>query len=170
MFKLGIDLGGTKIEGVVLDGDHVELHRQRIPTEQEGGYRHILSNIQNLYEQLVAAIDHEKHTFGICTPGAVSLRTGLLKNSNTQCLNGQPFKDDLQKLLQREFEIQNDANCFAMSEALKGAAVGKELVFGVIMGTGCGGGIIYRGKVLSGLQAIGGEWGHTSIDPNGPAC
>ncbi len=170
MYKLGIDLGGTKIEGVVLDSRNEELYRNRIPTEQEGGYAHILHNIEAMYEQLAAEIGGKEHTFGIGTPGSVSHRTGLLKNSNTQCLNDQPVKDDLQRMLARPFEIQNDANCFALAESLKGAAVGKRLVFGVIMGTGCGGGIVYGGKVLDGLQGIGGEWGHTSIEPNGPQC
>lgn len=170
MYKLGIDLGGTKIEGVVLDSRNEELYRNRIPTEQEGGYGHILNNLEAMYEQLVAEIGGKKHTFGIGTPGSVSHRTGLLKNSNTQCLNDQPVKDDLQRMLGRPFEIQNDANCFALAEALMGAAIGKSFVFGVIMGTGCGGGIVYQGDVLNGLQNIGGEWGHTSIDPNGPQC
>ena len=98
------------------------------------------------------------------------MRTGLLKNSNTVCLNGRPLKTDLEKLLARKIEIQNDANCFAMAEARHGAGRGKKLVFGVIMGTGCGGGIVHKGEVITGPQAIAGEWGHTSIDPNGPAC
>ena len=109
-------------------------------------------------------------TFGIGTPGAISPRTGLLKNSNTVCMNGQPVKADLEKLLGRKIEIQNDANCFAMAEALLGAGRGKKLVFGVIMGTGCGGGIVYKGEVFTGPQAIAGEWGHMSIDPSGPLC
>jgi fructokinase len=109
-------------------------------------------------------------TFGIGTPGAISPRTGLLKNSNTVCMNGQPVKADLEKLIGRKIEIQNDANCFAMAEALLGAGKGKNLVFGVIMGTGCGGGIVYKGEVFTGPQAIAGEWGHMSIDPDGPVC
>jgi fructokinase len=94
----------------------------------------------------------------------------LLKNSNTICLNGQPLKADLERMLGRNIEIQNDANCFAMAEALHGAGKGKNLVFGVIMGTGCGGGIVHKGEVITGPQAIAGEWGHMSIDPGGPAC
>ncbi len=170
MYQLGIDLGGTKIEGIVLDKNGSELFRHRVSTEQENGYEHILSRIKAVYDRLVTHIDGKKHTFGIGTPGAISLRTGLLKNSNTVCMNGKPLKHDLEKILGREIAIQNDANCFAMAEALLGAGKGKDLVFGIIMGTGCGGGIVHHGKVLTGLQAIAGEWGHMSIDPNGPVC
>jgi fructokinase len=108
--------------------------------------------------------------FGIGTPGAVSPRSELLKNSNTVCMNGQPLKSDLEKLLARKIEIQNDANCFALAEALHGAGRGKKLVFGVIMGTGCGGGIVHNGEVITGAQGIAGEWGHMSINPDGPLC
>ncbi|RMD92747.1 MAG: ROK family protein [Calditrichaeota bacterium] len=170
MYRLGIDLGGTKIEGIILDEEGQEHFRHRIPTEQEKGYRHILNNIKRLYDLMVERIDHEAHTLGIGTPGAISPRTGLLKNSNTQCLNGKPLREDLQQMLGRQVMIQNDANCFAMAEALYGAAQGKDLVFGVIMGTGCGGGIVYKGEVITGHQAISGEWGHSTIDPNGPLC
>lgn len=170
MQKLGIDLGGTKTEGIVLDARNKEIFRQRIPTGQEKGYTHILNNIKSLYDHMVAAIKGSSHTFGIGTPGAISPLTGLLKNSNTQCLNNQPLKQDLERLLNRKVAIQNDANCFALAEAAAGAAAGKNLIFGVIMGTGCGGGIVHRGGVLTGLQAIAGEWGHSSIDPQGPEC
>lgn len=170
MFRIGIDLGGTKIEGIVLDENGRELFRQRVDTQQEFGYRHILNRIRELYEEMAKAIQSRPHTFGIGTPGAISPRTGLLKNSNTVCLNGQPLKADLETLLGRRIEIQNDANCFAMAEALHGAGRGKGLVFGVIMGTGCGGGIVHKGEVIVGRQAIAGEWGHTSIAPDGPLC
>ena len=169
-FRIGIDLGGTKIEGIVLGANGKELFRKRIETEQNRGYPHILSRIKALSEELGASIHGKSHTFGIGTPGAISPRTGLLKNSNTVCLNGQPLKTDLEKMLGRKIQIQNDANCFAMAEALHGAGRGSKLVFGVIMGTGCGGGIVYQGEVISGPQAIAGEWGHMSIDPNGPSC
>ena len=169
-FRLGMDLGGTKIEGIILDHDGAEVFRKRIATEQQQGYSHILGRIKSLHDELSAQLQGRPDTFGIGTPGAISPRTGLLKNSNTVCLNGQPLKADLEKLLGRKIEIQNDANCFAMAEALLGAGRGKKLVFGVIMGTGCGGGIVHKGEVITGPQAIAGEWGHTSIDPNGPAC
>lgn len=170
MSRLGIDLGGTKIEGIVLNENNRELFRQRIATQQEKGYDHILRNIKQLYDALATKINNAEHTFGIGTPGAISRRTGLLKNSNTLCLNERPLQADLELLLNRQINIENDANCFAMAEALAGAGVGKALVFGVIMGTGCGGGIVYKGAVITGPQAIAGEWGHHSIDVNGPLC
>jgi fructokinase len=170
MFRIGIDLGGTKIEGIVLDGQGREFFRKRVDTQQEKGCAHILNRISELYHDLAAQIQNQPHTFGIGTPGAISPRTGLLKNSNTVCLNGRPLKAELKKLLGRKIEIQNDANCFALAEALHGAGRGKKLVFGVIMGTGCGGGIVHNGEVITGPQGIAGEWGHMSIDPNGPEC
>jgi fructokinase len=170
MFRIGIDLGGTKIESIVLDAVGKELFRKRIETQQEHGYRHILNRIKELHAQSAAQIGNQPHTFGIGAPGVVSPRTGLMKNSNTQCLIGQPLKTDLENLMQRKVEIQNDANCFAMAEALYGAGKGHNLVFGVIMGTGCGGGIVHKGEVIVGRQAIAGEWGHTSITPDGPVC
>src|SRR5215472_6714948 len=121
MLRIGIDLGGTKIEGIALDANGKELFRKRIPTEQQHGYEHILNRIKSLHDELAASIKAAPHTFGIGTPGAISRRTGLLKNSNTVCLNGKPLKVDLEKLLGRAIEIQNDANCFAMAEALHGA-------------------------------------------------
>ncbi len=169
-YRIGIDLGGTKIEGVVLDPTGREIFRKRIATEREQGYQHILNRLKLLHDELVASVSGQPTTFGIGTPGAISPRTGLLKNSNTVCMNGQPVKADLEKLLGRKIEIQNDANCFAMAEALMGAGKGKKLVFGVIIGTGCGGGIVHKGEVITGPQAIAGEWGHMSIDPNGPPC
>lgn len=170
MYRIGIDLGGTKIEGIVLDAKGNEVFRKRIATEREKGYEHILDRIVSLHRALSAHIKDARHTIGMGTPGAISPRTGLLKNSNTVCMIGKPVKVDLENLLKREIEIQNDANCFAMAEALLGAGKGKNLVFGVIMGTGCGGGIVYKGEVFTGPQAIAGEWGHMSIDPNGPVC
>jgi fructokinase len=170
MFRIGIDLGGTKIEGIVLDGQGKELFRKRVDTEREKGYAHILGRLKAVHDELAANISGAPHTFGIGTPGVVSPRTGLLKNSNTVCMNGQPVKADLEKLLGRKIEVQNDANCFAMAEALLGAGRGRKLVFGIIMGTGCGGGIVHNGKILAGAQGIAGEWGHMSINPDGPLC
>jgi fructokinase len=170
MYRIGIDLGGTKIEGVVLDQTGREIFRKRIATEREQGYQHILHRLKSMHDDLVAAISGQPTTFGIGTPGVISPRTGLLKNSNTVCMNGQPVKTDLERMLGRKIEIQNDANCFAMAEALLGAGKGKKLIFGVIIGTGCGGGIVHNGEVLTGPQGIAGEWGHMSIDPNGPPC
>jgi fructokinase len=169
-YRIGIDLGGTKIEGVVLDPAGHEVARRRIATERERGYEHILKRLKSLHDGLLPAAHGAPTTFGIGTPGAMSRRTGLLKNSNTVCMNGQPVKADLEELLGRPIEIQNDANCFALAEALRGAGRGKHLVFGIIMGTGCGGGIVYKGEVFTGPQSIAGEWGHMSIDPHGPVC
>ncbi|MFC1462036.1 ROK family protein [Verrucomicrobiota bacterium] len=169
-YRTGIDLGGTKTEGIVLDPDGEELFRKRIPTRRDRGYSSILDSIKGLYREMTEAIDGAEHTFGIGTPGAISSLTGLLSLSNTVCMNGKPLKKDLEERLGREIELQNDANCFAMAEAILGAGRGKRLVFGVIMGTGCGGGIVDEGKAVSGLNLRGGEWGHMSIDPNGPEC
>lgn len=170
MYKIGIDLGGTKIEGIVLDAEGNEIFRKRIPTERTKGYQHIIGNINNLYRDLLQHTKGVPNTFGIGTPGSLSLKTGLLKGSNTVCMNEMPVKEDLEKILGRKVVIENDANCFAMAEALMGAGKGKPLVFGVIMGTGCGGGIVHNGHVIRGLQSIAGEWGHSTIDPNGPVC
>ena len=170
MLRIGVDLGGTKIEGIALQENGHEVLRKRIETQQDQGYGHILKRIEGLYGELVERTDGEPHTFGIATPGAISPRTGLIKNSNTLCLNGRPLRKDLEQVLGRKIELQNDANCFALAEALLGAGKGKELVFGVILGTGCGGGIVYRGEPVIGPQGIAGEWGHTSINPEGPLC
>lgn len=172
MYKIGIDLGGTKIAGTILDDEGKEIfsetQRPRRETEQEKGYANIVDKIVSLYYELRAHIGNAEHTFGIGTPGAVSKRTGLLKNSNTVCLNGSPLLQDLTAKIAREVIIENDANCFAMAEAKN--YPGK-VVFGVIMGTGCGGGIVVNNQVLSGLQSIGGEWGHHTIYPkDGPYC
>ncbi|WMJ72558.1 ROK family protein [Cytophagaceae bacterium ABcell3] len=170
MHKIGIDLGGTKIEGIVLDHENQEIARKRIATEQEKGYDHILNNINTLYQHLAQQTEHKPHTFGIGTPGSISKSTGLMKNANTVCLNGKPFGKDLQAILKREVTIENDANCFAMAEAIMGAGKGHTSVFGVIMGTGCGGGIVFNEKIYKGLHENAGEWGHMTINPAGPEC
>jgi len=170
MYRIGIDLGGTKIEGVLLDPDGNEVFRKRILTQQEEGYEAILGRIKDLHAIVTAEIKGGEHTLGIGTPGAISRNTGLLRLSNTVCMNDKPVKKDLDALMGRPLAIQNDANCFAMAEAMMGAGKGKTSVFGVIMGTGCGGGIIFKGQVVEGLHSRGGEWGHMSIDPNGPQC
>jgi fructokinase len=167
--RFGIDVGGTKTEGVILDAEGREMLRERIPTDA-AGYEPVLAGIERLYRRLARAADDAPHTLGIGTPGAVSRRSGLLKNSNTTRLNGMPVGRDLRTRLGRELAIENDANCFALAEALAGAGRGHRVVFGVILGTGCGGGVVIDGKVHGGLQSIAGEWGHTVIDPAGPAC
>ena len=166
---VGIDLGGTKIEGVVLDAALVPLQRTRVPTEREQGYEHILDRIADLVAGLRAHAPGCR-LIGIGTPGSLSARTGTLKNSNTTCLNGRPLHADLEARLGLAVRLENDANCFALAEARGGSGQGHELVFGVILGTGVGGGLVYRGQLRTGPQHIAGEWGHHAIDPAGPRC
>ena len=169
-YRIGIDLGGTKIEGVVLDAKGRVLFRERIPTGQEKGYDHILLCLREIYDQMKHRIADMPHTLGLATPGAFSKKTGFLKNSNTLCLNGRLCHRDLERVFDHPVAVENDANCFAMAEALFGAGAGYNLVFGVILGTGCGGGIVYKGELIRGPQAIAGEWGHMVLDPSGPRC
>ena len=172
--KLGIDLGGTKIEIIALDDEGGELLRRRVPTPQ-GDYSGTLRAIADLVHQVEAALG-QAGTVGIGTPGAISRATGLLKNSNSVHLNGQPIVQDLESLLQRKLRISNDANCFALSEATDGAAAGAAVVFGVIIGTGTGAGIVVNGHVLTGANGIAGEWGHNPLpwpegaELPGPPC
>ncbi|GJM31053.1 MAG: sugar kinase [Saprospiraceae bacterium] len=173
----GIDMGGTKIEGVVLEPGKTgfrELARQRIPTEKEKGYDHIIQRVGGLIDQLKAQTGLQPKKIGMGTPGTLDPITQLHKNANTTALNGQPFKKDLEERLGLSFTLANDANCFAIAEAKMGAAVegapGAKLVFGVIMGTGVGGGIVFDGKVWNGRQGIGGEWGHSFLDESGGVC
>jgi len=169
MFRLGIDLGGTKMEGIVLDAAGGVVHRERQPTGQADGYDAIVERLAALYGRLCRHAPGA-HTLGLGTPGAISPKTGMMKNANTVCLSGRPLRQDLEARLGRPLAMENDANCFAMAEAILGAGRGRELVFGVIMGTGCGGGIVIRGQVWRGPQAIAGEWGHMCLDPRGPPC
>lgn len=169
-YRIGIDLGGTKIEGVALDAHGGEIARHRVDTEAQGGPQHIVARIANLYAGLVYQIDAAPHTLGIGTPGAISPKTGLLKNSNTVCLNRLPLQTMLEAALLHPLRIGNDANCFALAEALHGAGRGHDMVFGVILGTGCGGGLVIDGRVRRGPQALAGEWGHMVLDPAGDAC
>jgi len=167
--RIGIDLGGTKTEGIVIDNLGSILARKRRLTPAEEGYNAILENITSLIKDLETETGTEA-TIGIGTPGALSSRTGLLKNSNTVCLNGKPLKTDLEKKLKRSVRLANDANCFALSEAIDGAGKDYNMVFGVIMGTGVGGGIIFDKKVHNGPHRIAGEWGHNVLEPDGPQC
>ena len=169
MLRIGIDLGGTKTEGIVMNEAGKMLYCERLPTPQAEGYDAILKNIHALVFDLEKKAGQSCHV-GIGTPGAISTRTGCLKNSNTVCLNGKPLKYDLEKILARPIRVANDANCFALSEALDGAGQGASVVFGVIMGTGVGGGIVFHGKSHEGLQHIAGEWGHNLLEANGPPC
>lgn len=169
MNKIGIDLGGTKIEGILLDDSFNVVERTRIPTQQEKGYKSIINSIVSLVEELkIKASDNV--TIGVSTPGAISKKSGLIKNSNTQCLIGMPLKEDLKQALDQEIAIENDANCFALAEATLGAAKNHNVVFGVIMGTGVGGGIVINGEVHRGRTYIAGEWGHHTLRINGNKC
>ncbi|HEY7367701.1 MAG TPA: ROK family protein [Nitrosopumilaceae archaeon] len=169
MNKIGIDLGGTKIEGILLDDKLNVIERKRIPTQQEKGYKSIVNSISSLVNELkTKAIDNV--TIGLCTPGAISKKTGLIKNSNTQCLIGMPLQEDLNQILKQEITIENDANCFAIAEANLGAAKNYNVVFGVIMGTGVGGGIVFNKKIHRGRTYIAGEWGHHTLRINGNKC
>jgi fructokinase len=168
-YRIGIDLGGTKTEAIVMDPAGEILSRERRPTPVADGYDAILDNIVDLVCTLEQSVGN-KARVGIGHPGAVSARTGLLKNSNTVCMNGMPVKADLERLLDRPVRMANDANCFALSEAIDGAGQGAGVVFGVIMGTGVGGGIVFHQKLHQGLQHIAGEWGHNILEPDGPLC
>jgi fructokinase len=159
--RIGVDLGGTKIEVIALAADGRELLRRRLATPQ-GDYCATLRAVA----ALVAAVEKElgrRGTVGIGIPGAESLASGLIKNANSTCLIGQPLRTDLEALLRREVRLANDANCFALSEASDGAGRDAEVVFGVILGTGVGGGIVVRGHALTGANAIAGEWGHNPL-------
>jgi fructokinase len=172
--RIGIDLGGTKIEGIAIDDQGIERQRQRIPTPR-GDYQAILDAIASLVGGIESA-QGTPGTVGVGIPGAISPATGLVKNANSIELIGHPLDKDLGGLLGREVRVANDANCFALSEATDGAGAGASIVFGVIVGTGVGAGIVVDGHVLTGRHAIGGEWGHNPLpwprddERPGPAC
>jgi predicted NBD/HSP70 family sugar kinase len=167
--RIGVDLGGTKIEAIALDAAGREVFRKRVPTPR-GDYAATVSAVCSLVNEI------GEGTVGIGMPGALSRATGLVKNANSTWLNGKPLKQDLEKALGRAVRLENDANCFALSEAVDGAGKGAAVVFGVILGTGVGGGIVVDGKVLTGVNAIAGEWGHnplpapTAADLPHPKC
>lgn len=173
MIRIGIDLGGTKIEIVALDASGAECFRRRIATPRDD-YEGTLAAIAALVREAEAAVGPA--TVGIGMPGTISPATGLVKNANSTWLNGKPLARDIVRTLQREVQLANDANCFALSEAVDGAAAGEAIVFGVIIGTGTGGAIVANGRALVGANAIGGEWGHNPMpwpEPEewpGPPC
>jgi len=156
MLRIGVDLGGTKIEALALDDAGREVFRKRVPTPPDD-YQAAIDAIASLVAEVGDG------TVGIGMPGALSQVTGAVKNSNSTCLNGKPFKQDIERALGREVRLENDANCFALSEAVDGAGKGAQVVFGVILGTGVGGGIVVDRKIIRGANAIGGEWGHNSL-------
>lgn len=172
----GIDLGGTKIEAVILeDRESMNvLRRMRLPTEADKGYLHILRQISKLIETMSAEAGFRPDRIGIAHPGTLDPDTQTLKNSNTVVMNGKPMKRDLENFLGMRVNMANDANCFAVAEATAGAVPEHleyaEVVFGVILGTGVGGGIAVNGKILGGRHGIGGEWGHNFLDESGGPC
>ncbi len=172
--RIGVDLGGTKIEFVALERDGKELHRHRIPTprfDYEGTVRAVTEAVVDIEKKL-----GRRATVGMGIPGTISTKTGLVKNANSTWLNAKPFDKDLSRALGREVRCANDANCLAVSEATDGAGAGKHVVFAVILGTGCGGGIAVDGRVHSGSNGVAGEWGHNTLpwmrpeEYPGPAC
>lgn len=159
--RIGIDLGGTKIEGIALDDAGNELIRKRIPSPQ-GDYQNTLQALVKLVHE-IENVTQKTGTVGIGIPGVISPQTNLVKNANSTWLIGEPLQADLEFLLKRKVRIENDANCFVVSEATDGAAKGADVVFGVIIGTGTGGGVYVRGQSIIGANAIAGEWGHNSL-------
>jgi fructokinase len=166
MFRVGVDLGGTKIELAALDASGAIALRRRVPTPP-GDYGATVEAIGQLVESAERELG-ERASVGVATPGALSLVDGRIKNANSTCLNAKPLREDLEKRLAREVRLANDANCFALSEAVDGAGRDAEVVFGVILGTGVGGGIVVRRRVMTGANAIAGEWGHNAMPLPGP--
>lgn len=173
-FRIGVDLGGTKIEFVALERDGRELLRHRVPTprgDYDGTVRAIRDGVSQMETQL-----QTQATVGVGIPGTISRLTGTVKNANSTWMNGRPFDKDLSAALDREVRCANDANCLAVSEATDGAGAGHRVVFAVIVGTGCGGGIAFEGKVHNGYNGVAGEWGHTTLpwmkpeEYPGPPC
>lgn len=172
----GIDMGGTKIEGVILKSvdDPQILFRDRVPTEADKGYQHILQQVKKVVDMMIEEAGMKPDRIGCGTPGALDPMLGVMKNCNTVSMNGKPMKKDLEDLLQIELEMANDADCFALAEARFGIVKQQfpkaRVVFGVIMGTGVGGGIVIDGRAIVGLQGIAGEWGHNFLDESGGQC
>lgn len=172
----GVDLGGTKIECAVLDRQDPSrvIVRKRIDTEASKGYRHILQQVRRLVDEVADSLGESPFQIGFATPGVLDPRTQTMKNCNTISMNGQAMAADLSAILACEVSLANDANCFALAETHLGAVLdvhpGAEIVFGVIMGTGVGGGLVAHGKVIKGLHGIGGEWGHNILEEGGDPC
>ena len=172
----GIDLGGTKIEAVVIDRSMKPVIRRRVATEASGGYSHILERIRQLLEALSLETGIAlPQLIGTGTPGRYDDVQGMMKNANTLCLNGRDLKRDLEQILERDVVLENDANCFALAESMLGAGAAlmrdtSKLAFGIILGTGVGGGIVCGGKVRRGPHGIAGEWGHNELIPGGEPC
>lgn len=172
----GIDLGGTKAEGVVLGPGGIDdiLFRDRVPTGADQGYEHILQQIEKLVAMMEKQMGYRPTRLGIGTPGTLDPKTQTMKGCNSECMNFMPMKADLERMLKMEIAIANDANCFALAETRLGVVAQQfpqaRVVFGVIMGTGVGGGLVVDGRAIGGLQGIGGEWGHNFLDDSGGPC
>jgi fructokinase len=170
-YRMGVDLGGTKTEVILLNPYNKETYRKRIKTPASSGYESILRSLLELISEVILNIpDGNDYTIGVGIPGSINPETGLVQNANTTCLIGKPLQQDIEKFLGRKTCIENDANCFTLAESIEGAAKDFNFVFGVIMGTGCGGGICIDRAVRKGSHSISGEWGHVSIDPAGAEC
>ena len=167
MYKIGVDLGGTKTEIIVLDENLNVMERKRVPTPQNN-YDEIINTITTLVSDVSQSISD--FSLGVCCPGAISKQTGVIKNSNTTCLIGKSLKEDLENKLEKNIFIENDANSFTLAESKLGAGIGFDLIFGVIMGTGVGGGIVIDNTLHSGRTNIAGEWGHHTLHQNGNSC
>src|SRR4051812_3597544 len=161
-FRIGIDLGGTKTEVILLNGKSQELFRTRIPTFRDD-YQRTLSDVAALVAQAEAAAGQTNIPVGIGIPGSISRKTSCVKNANSTWLNGRPFQRDISALLARDIQVTNDANCLAVSEATDGAATGHELVFAAIIGTGCGAGVAFNARAVIGPNGVAGEWGHNPL-------
>jgi len=161
MIRIGVDFGGTKIEVAALADDGALKARVRKPNP--GDYEGALQTVRELVAEAERETGVSGAPVGFGVPGSLSPKTGRMRNANSVWLNGQPFQEDLERVLGRPVRLENDANCFALSEALGGAADGAEVVFGAILGTGCGGGVVVRGKTVEGVNKIGGEWGHSPL-------
>ncbi len=173
MLRIGVDFGGTKIEAAGLGGDGEFLARERVPNPRT--YEEALAAVRNLVLK-IEELAGGRGTVGVGSPGSPSPRSGVIRNANSTWLNGRPFREDLQRVLDRPVRLANDANCLAVSEAADGAAAGDRIVFGVIIGTGCGGGLVVNGRLIEGANGIAGEWGHVPLpwasasESPGPAC
>jgi fructokinase len=174
-YRIGIDLGGTKTEAILLDPEGRTLTRERIPTPRDpdnpAEYAGIRNAVCRLIRRTLAAVPKgDDCTIGVGIPGTINAASGRVQNANTTGLIGRPFQQDLAQRLGRPIAMHNDANCFTLAEARQGAAKGFHLVFGIILGTGCGGGLSIAGRIHDGRHRIGGEWGHFSVDPAGARC
>lgn len=169
MKRVGIDIGGTKIEGLVINSQGEVILRERVPTERDNGYSHIIGQIEELYGKLSHHLT-STFLFGVCVPGPLNINEDKIKQGNTQALVGESLKEDIGSIFGAKPILDNDANCFTQAEASLGAGKNLSMVFGIILGTGVGGGIAIDGHVYRGRQYIAGEWGHSVLYPGGIEC